>query len=77
MLATMGTPHGTQVSGMQSFSWLGALSPASKAGPIAWGVGPYVAMPVSTNEMLASSQWQFGGGGVLTWRTPMSLSQPS
>ncbi len=69
VLATEGTPHGTQVGGLESFSWLVALSP-STTGPLAWAVGPFVSLPVSTNELLAPSQWQFGGGGVLSWRTP-------
>lgn len=69
VLATEGTPHGTQVSGVESFTWLSALSPKS-AGSFSWAVGPFVSLPVSTDQMLAPSQWQFGAGGVLSWRRP-------
>lgn len=69
-LTTEGTPHGTQVSGLESFSWLAAFSPVAGTDGLAWAVGPYLSAPVSTNTELAESQWQFGGGGVLSWRTP-------
>lgn len=68
VLATEGTPAGWQVTGVESLSWMGALSPAARNG-FSWGVGPYVAFPVSTDERLASSEWQFGTGGVVAWRT--------
>ncbi len=70
VLATEGSPHGTQVSGVESFSWLAAFSPVGQPAGLAWALGPYVSAPVSTNTELAESQWQFGSGGVLAWRTP-------
>jgi hypothetical protein len=54
---------------LKSFSWLAALSPAV-TGPVSWAAGPYFSLPVSTDERLEASQWQFGAGGVLSWRTP-------
>lgn len=69
VFATQGIPAGTQVTGVDSFSWLAALSPVSKPGALGWGIGPYVSMPVSTDQDIASSQWQFGGGGILSWRS--------
>jgi len=69
VLATQGTPDGTQVSGLQSFSWVAALSPAGPPLGFSWGAGPYVSFPVSTEEALGPSQWQFGPGGILSYRT--------
>lgn len=69
VVATEGTPSGLQVGGLESFSWLAALNP-NASGPLSWAVGPYFSIPVATDVRLAASQWQFGTGGVLAWRTP-------
>ncbi|CAN5516808.1 hypothetical protein BH10PSE11_BH10PSE11_27650 [soil metagenome] len=68
VLGSQGTRSGSQATGVKSFSWLGALSPVSNRMGFSWGLGPYVSFPVSTDEDLAPSQWQFGGGGVAAYR---------
>jgi len=74
VLDSEGTPGGTQITGIESFSYLAALSPVSRGLGFAWGVGPYVSLPASTDSRLAASQWQFGGGGVIGWRAPTFLT---
>ncbi len=71
-LATEGTPRGTQVTGVKSFTWMSALSPTPQAG-FSWGLGPYFSLPVSTSPDLADSQWQAGPGGVVAWRTEKTV----
>lgn len=69
VLATQGRPDGRQVTGVETFSWMAALSPASPQMGFSWGLGPLVSFPVSTNASLGESLWQFGGGGVIAWRS--------
>lgn len=69
-LATQWGPGGGQISGLQSFSWLSALSPVAKPLGPSWGVGPYVSFPVSSDAGLDPIQWQFGGGAIFSWRFP-------
>jgi len=69
VFATEGTRRGSQATGLQSFSWLSALSPVSGELGFSWAVGPYLSFPVSTDEEVAESQWQAGAGGVVAWRT--------
>lgn len=68
VFATQGTPQGRQVTGVDSFSWLSALSPIGPRLGLSWGVGPYVSFPVETNGAFGESLWQMGAGGVLSWR---------
>lgn len=72
VMATQGTPSGTQITGLQSLSWMGALSPVIVDG-FSWGVGPYVAFPVATDSRLGTDDSQFGVGGVMAWRTERSI----
>lgn len=74
VLNTEGTPGGAQITGIQSFSYLAALGPVSGTTGFAWGLGPYASAPVATSADLAASQWQFGAGGVLSWREPRFLA---
>lgn len=73
VFASAGTPGGGQATGIRSFDWLAALSPASGSLGVSWGLGPYLSFPVSTSTGLASRQWQTGVGGVLAWRTSRSV----
>jgi len=68
VLGSQGTRSGAQANGVKSLSWLGALSPVGNRMGFSWGLGPYVSFPVSTDEDLAPSQWQFGGGGAAAYR---------
>jgi hypothetical protein len=74
VLDSEGTPGGAQITGIESFSYLAAISPVSRDLGFAWGVGPYVSAPASTDPRLAASQWRFGPGGVLGWRAPTFLT---
>jgi hypothetical protein len=69
-LATHGTPDGRQIRGLESFTWLSAFGPSAPVHGFSWGLGPYASLPVSTSPALGSPQWQFGGGAVVSWRTP-------
>jgi hypothetical protein len=68
-LASQGTPTNTQATGVQSMSYLAAFSPKSTRGAFAWGLGPYVSFPVTTDRDLGVNQWQFGGGGMARIKT--------
>jgi hypothetical protein len=67
-LASEGTAANTQATGVESFTYLAALSPHT-SGVFAWGLGPYVSFPVATDPALGVNQWQFGGGGMARIRT--------
>lgn len=72
VMASQGAPSGSQITGLESFTWMSALSPSPRAG-FSWGVGPYVSLPVSTSSQLAASQWQAGPGAVVAWRTEKTV----
>lgn len=69
VLSSDGVPGGRQITGIESFSWVTAVSPSLNRFGFSWGIGPAISFPVSTSSALASSQWQFGPGGVLAWRS--------
>ncbi len=69
LLSSQGTPAGTQITGVEGFSWLAAFSPASRPLGFAWGAGPYVVFPVETCSGFGPSQWQAGPGAVVAWRS--------
>ena len=74
VLASNGTPSGGQVAGIESLSWLWALSPCQKPFGLSWGMGPCMSFPVATESRLAASQWQTGIGGVLCYRSDHFVS---
>ncbi len=68
-LTSQGTPTNGQATGVESMSYLAAFSPKSTGGAFAWGLGPYVSFPVTTDRDLGVNQWQFGGGGMARIKT--------
>lgn len=69
ILATQGTASGTQITGIESFSWMSALGPTQRFLGCVVAVGPTVAFPVSTDSALAPAVWQAGVGGVVSYRS--------
>ncbi|MEO6846850.1 MAG: hypothetical protein ABI443_05295, partial [Chthoniobacterales bacterium] len=74
VLASQGSASGSQINGVQNFSWLGAFSPAWNQMGFCWGVGPYISFPVSSNLELAPSQWQVGGGAAASYQTTNAIA---
>jgi hypothetical protein len=72
-LSTQGTPGGTQIQGLAGLTWLATLGPAAPVNGFSWGLGPYTSFPVATTTGLDAPQWQFGGGAVISWRTPNTV----
>jgi hypothetical protein len=74
VLASQNLPHVCPANGVQSFSYLGALSPVHHGYGFSWGLGPYISFPVSTSQELAPIQWQAGPGGVATWTSKNDIA---
>lgn len=72
-LASEGSAHGKQVDGIESFTWMSALSPVTGRLGWAYGAGPFVSFPVATADALRPDPWRFGLGGVLAWRSETNL----
>lgn len=74
VFSSEGTRAHRQATGLQTFSLFSALSPSANPTGFAWGLGPYASLPVSTDQDLAASQWQFGAGGIVSWRNQNFLT---
>lgn len=74
LLSTQGTPRDGFITGVESFSWMTALSPEKKFMGLTVAAGPVVSFPVSSDPAFGPAEWQFGAGGLLVHRTSSYLA---
>jgi hypothetical protein len=71
--ASEGSASGRRETGIESFTWMSALSPVTGRLGWAYGAGPFVSFPVATSAAFEPNPWRFGMGGVLAWRSEANL----
>lgn len=72
-LASAGGDGDARRTGIESFTWMSALSPVTGGLGWAYGAGPFVSFPVATDAVFGPDLWRFGLGGVLAWRSETDL----